>query len=65
MVGAPNGTAPDASATGANSSNCPIPERYRRGPVYNVYNQRIDGERSVAAPCDTLPLDCWFLALCS
>lgn len=46
---------PDASATGAGSSNCPIPERYRTGPVYNVYSQRIDGALKSKR---TLPLCC-------
>jgi hypothetical protein len=36
-------TPPETTATGIGGSSCPIPERYRRGPVYNVYNQRIDG----------------------
>mmetsp|Transcript_12208 Transcript_12208/g.36640 ORF Transcript_12208/g.36640 Transcript_12208/m.36640 type:complete len:294 (-) Transcript_12208:605-1486(-) len=34
-----------AAGTSGADSNCPIPERYRRGSspgVYNVYNQRID-----------------------
>ena len=32
------------AADAATSSSCPVPERYRSKAVYNVYNQRIDGE---------------------
>lgn len=44
-------TPPETTATGTDGSSCPIPERFRRGPVYNVYNQRIDGAPAPPA-CD-------------
>jgi len=30
------------------ASTCPVPERYRSQAVYNVYNQRIDGQNGAA-----------------
>lgn len=36
-----------AGASASANSSCPIPERYRGKAVYNVYNQRIDGDGAV------------------